>query len=139
MEKIGPDHYRYYASLDEEGVHVKCERFVVIGETEHCYYVITASMRHLAGIDWRNANPWQKKLRRRVLKRSGRRYCYPDKQEALRSFKIRQRWRLSHAARSTAIAELALAAVTPVVESGEQPEEQYSAGQNDYTRPLCWE
>lgn len=137
--KIGPDHYRYYASLDEEGVHVRCEKFVVIGETEHCYYVIRDSMRHLAGIDWRNANPWQKKLRKRVLKRSYRRYCYPDKQEALRSFKARQRWRLAHAARSVAIAELALNAVAPVLEHGEQPKDYYIAGQNDYTSSLVWD
>lgn len=135
---IGPDHYRYYASLDEDGVHVNCERFVVIGETEHCYYVIASGMAHLAGINWRAANPWQKRLRKRVLKRSYRRYCYPDKQEALRSFKARQRGRLAHAARSVAIAELALSAVAPVLEHGEEPKDYYAAGQNDYTSSLSW-
>ena len=139
MEKIGPDHYRYYASLDEKGVHVQCERFVVIGETEHCYYVIRDVLAHLANIDWGSASAWRKKQRRLVLKAShGRRYCYPDKARALHSFQKRQKWRVSHAHRSLAIAELSLAAVTPVVESGEQPEEQYSAGQNDYTLSLCW-
>ena len=140
MENIGPDHYRYYASLDEEGVHVQCERFVVIGETEHCYYVIRPGLAHHAGRDWSTASAWLKKQRRLVLTAShGRRYCYPDKARALHSFQKRQKWRVSHAHRSLAIAELSLAAVTPVVESGEQPQEIYSAGQNDYTRSLCWE
>ncbi|MNP21495.1 hypothetical protein D3C76_1141150 [compost metagenome] len=54
MEKKGPDHYRYYAALSEEGVHVKCERFIVIGETERCYYVISENSEHLVGkeADW---------------------------------------------------------------------------------------
>jgi hypothetical protein len=93
-EKIGPDHYRYYATLDEAGVHVNCERFVVIGETERCYYVITDCLSHYAGLrDWKTASPWLKKQRKRVLKAtsaSSRRYCYPSKAHALESFKQRR-------------------------------------------------
>lgn len=141
-EKIGPDHYRYYATLDEKGVHVQCERFVVIGETECCYYVIRADLAHLAGIDWSTASAWRKKLRKRVLKAtsaSSRRYCYPNKAHALESFKQRQKWRISHAHRNLAIAELALSVVAPVLEQKADPQDRYHAGENDYTRSLCWD
>lgn len=140
QDKIGPDHYRYYATLDEEGVHVQCERFVVIGETECCYYVIKESLAHMAGIDWSNASPWRKKLRKRVLKASyGRRYCYPDKRKALHSFQKRQKWRISHANRNLAIAELSLKAIEKIVDSDHPVPEAIHAGQNDYTRSLSWD
>ena len=142
--KIGPDHYRYYATLDEDGVHVQCERFVVVGETECCWYVIRADLAHLGGIDWSTASEWRKKLRKRVLKASSasvRRYCYPSKAHALESFKQRQKWRISHANRNLAIAELALSVVTPALENlaTADPQDTYSAGENDYTRSLCWD
>ncbi len=137
--KKGPDHYRYYAVLNEGGVTVKCERFVVIGETECCYYVIRSSSAHLADTNWKTASAWQKKLRKRVLKASyGRRFCYPDRFKALASFRDRQRWRISHANRNLATAELALSVVVPVLEQGTEPQDTYSAGQNEYTRALNW-
>lgn len=142
MSNIGPDHFRYYATLDENGVHVRCERFVVVGETECCWYVVPDSMAHLASIDWSTASDWRKKLRKRVLKASfGRRYCYPDKAKALHSFQQRQKWRVSHANRNLAIAELALSVVTPALENlaTAAPQDTYSAGQNDYTRSLSWD
>lgn len=137
-DKLGPDHYRYYATLDETGVRVQCERFIVIGETECCYYVIREGMEHYAGKDWSKASPWLKKLRKRVLKRSYRRYCYPDKAEALASFRSRQKWRIAHAQKNLAIAELALSVVEPVLEQKAEPQDRYKAGQNDYTRSLNW-
>lgn len=139
INQLGPDHYRYYASLDPGGVTVRCERFVVIGETECCYYVIKAEYAHFAKIDWSTASTWRKKLRKRVLKQSHRRYCYPDKAEALASFRSRQKWRIAHASKNLAIAELSLSVIEPVLEQKIEPEEKYNAGQNEYTRSLSWE
>lgn len=141
--KLGPDHYRYYATLDEAGVHVQCERFVVVGETARCWYVITESAAHLADTDWSTASAWRKKLRKRVLKATSaysRRYCYPNKSHALESFRKRQKWRISHARRNLAIAELALSVVEPALEGLAllEPQDRYKAGQNDYTRSLSW-
>lgn len=139
MNQLGPDHYRYYATLDPGGVTVSCERFVVIGETERCYYVIKAEYAHFAKTDWSTASTWRKKLRKRVLKQSHRRYCYPDKTEALASFRSRQKWRIAHASKNLAIAELSLSVIEPVLEQKIEPEEKYNAGQNEYTRSLSWE
>ena len=140
INQLGPDHYRYYASLDPGGVTVRCERFVVIGETECCYYVISEKMAHLAAnTDWSTASPWRKKQRKRVLKSSYRRYCYPSKTEALASFRSRQKWRIAHASKNLAIAELSLSVIEPVLEQKIEPEEKYNAGQNEYTRSLSWE
>ncbi|MNN05315.1 hypothetical protein D3C81_1180710 [compost metagenome] len=137
MEKKGPDHYRYYAALSEEDVHVKCERFIVIGETERCYYVISENSEHLVGkeADW--AQSLVKKRRRRVLKNSHRRYCYPDKMEALQSFAARQRWRISHAQRSTSMAQLSLKVVKRQIELGMTDAPMY-CGHDDYTASLNW-
>ena len=144
MEKIGPDHYRYFATIDESGVSVQCERFTVVGETKRCYYVIRSDFVHLAKIDWSAASAWRKKLRKRVLKSSSahvRRYCYPNKAHALESFKQRQKWRIAHAKRNLAIAELALSVVEPAlaVLALTEPKNRYKAGQNEYTRSLRWE
>lgn len=143
MSKLGPDHYRYYAELSPDGVTVKCERFVVVGETPRCWYVITESAAHLADIDWSTASAWRKKLRKRVLKATSsysRRYCYPSKAHALESFKQRQKWRIAHAKRNLAIAELALSVVEPALEGLAliEPQDRYKAGQNEYTRSLSW-
>ena len=138
-EKLGPDHYRYFATLDEDGVHVLCERYVVIGETQRCWYVIRSEYAHYAGTNWSTAIPWRKKLRKRVLKESsGRRYCYPDKIKAMESFATRQRWRIAHANRSIAVAELALSVARGALEEKVEPHDRYQAGQNEYTRSLRW-
>lgn len=138
MSKIGPDHYRYYAELSESGVTVRCEHFVVIGETERCYYIIRKGMEHHAGRDWSTASAWLKKQRKRVLKSSHRRYCYPDQMDALKSFAARQRWRISHAQRSTSMAELSLKMVNRQIELGVTDAPMH-CGHDDYTSSLRWE
>ncbi len=137
-EKIGPDHYRYYAALDESGVHVMCERFIVIGETERCYYVISENSAHLVGKEAGWAHSLVKKRRRRVLKSSHRRYCYPDKMDALKSFAARQRWRISHAQRSMSMTELSLKVVKRQIELG-VTDAPMRCGHDDYTSSLRWE
>ncbi len=141
MSKIGPDHYRYFARLEENGVHICCERFVVVGETPRCYYVAPANYAFLADIDWSGASEHLKKMRKRILKSSGRRYCYPDKQEALNSFKARQRWRLSHAKTSLSIAQLALKGLEEIEVKKEFPDESrtYNCKHDEHTSSFRWE
>lgn len=138
MSKLGPDHYRYYANLSESGVTVRCERFIVVGETPLCYYVISENSAHLVG----NSAPWAeamvKKRRRLVLKNSHRRYCYPDKLDALKSFAARQRWRMSHAQRSMSMAQLSLKMVAGLIEQG-VTDAPIRCGHDDYTSSLRWE
>lgn len=96
--KLGPDHYRFVDRIGPNGVVIYCQRYVVVGETEQCYYVIEDGC----------ASMWPdfiKKHRLRVLKRSYKRYCYPDLTEAMRSYKARKRWQLSHAKLAMARAE----------------------------------
>ena len=141
MNKIGPDHYRYEANLDEAGVTVHVQTFVVVGETPRCYYVVRKDYAHWAK-DWKKPPEHLKQHRKRVLKASfGRRYCYPSKAHALDSFKQRQRWRIAHAKLSLALAELSLSVVVPALESlaTVAPLDKYLAGQNDYTRSLSWD
>lgn len=139
--KIGPDHYRYFATLDENGVHIKCVRFVVIGETERCWYVLPESRAYMLGQSW--AAERVKKLRKRVLKSShGRRYCYPDKARALDSFARRQRFRLSHVKRSMSIAELAGKEAERLLDAKQLPDENswygHPCGHASYTASLTW-
>ncbi len=141
MSQIAPDHFRYYATLDEDGVFINCERFIVIRETEHCYFVLPDRLQHLANSSLGFSSETVKAQTKRVMKRSVKRYCYPDKREALRSFAARQRWRLSHAQQSTSIATLALKAIEQIPEGAKLPDESnpFLCGHDDYTQSLRWE
>lgn len=141
MSKIGPDHFRYYADITENGVVIRCERFVVIGETARCWYVIRADRANLANIDWSTASDWRKKLRKRVLKATSahvRRYCYPDKLNALHSFQQRQKWRISHATRNLETAQASLKAIEGLLTSDQAIPDSIKAGHTQYTSQLVW-
>ncbi|WP_455884704.1 hypothetical protein [Pseudomonas spelaei] len=100
MEKIklGPDHYRYVDELDPKGLEVTCKKYVVIGETDQCWYIVDEFHDNLFGGSLREA--MLKKYRKRVLKEGGehgRRFAYTDKSLALRSYKQRKSWQMRHA------------------------------------------
>ncbi|WP_238344638.1 hypothetical protein [Pseudomonas sp. SWRI81] len=38
--KLGPDQYRYVDEMDPQGLEVICKKYVVIGETEQCWYIV---------------------------------------------------------------------------------------------------
>lgn len=112
MEKIklGPDHYRYVDELDPKGLEVTCKKYVVIGETEQCWYILEEFHDDLFGGPHREAN--LKKYRKRVLKEGGehgRRFAYTDKALALRSYKQRKSWQMRHAQLSLERAQAAIA------------------------------
>lgn len=134
----GPDHYRYYTSLTDSGVSIHCERFVVIGETERCYYVITADYADIADRDFKTLHPYYQKLRKRVLKRSHKRYCYPDRKQALQSFIARQSWREKHAKQALSQAKLAGDKARLLLENVPTDNAPIKCGHDDYTSSLRW-
>lgn len=141
MSQIGPDHYRYFATLDDRGVRIRCERFIVIGETPLCWYVVPDRLAYLIGSSWDRAPAAIKSARRRVLKESsGRRHCYPDKIKALESFIARQTFRIRHARRSLSTAELSMKVAKRLLDAGELPDDHQShpCGHNKYTASLNW-
>ncbi|MBI6600602.1 MULTISPECIES: hypothetical protein [Pseudomonas] len=100
MEKIklGPDHYRYVDELDPKGLEVTCKKYVVIGETDQCWYIVEEFHNNLFGGPHRES--MLKQYRKRVLKEGGehgRRFAYTDKSLALRSYKQRKSWQMRHA------------------------------------------
>ena len=112
MEKIklGPDHYRYVDELDPKGLEVTCKKFVVIGETEQCWYIVDEFHNNLLGGSQRES--LLKQYRKRVLKdggEHGRRFAYTDKALALRSYKQRKSWQMRHAQLALERAQAAIA------------------------------
>ncbi|MFU2330292.1 hypothetical protein [Pseudomonas fluorescens] len=109
-KKLGPDHYRYVDELDPKGLEVICRKYVVIGETEQCWYIVDEFDNNLFGGSQREY--LLKKYRKRVLKdggEHGRRFAYTDKALALRSFKHRKSWQMRHAQLSLERAQAAIA------------------------------
>lgn len=139
-DKIGPDHYRYVAGADPDGVEIRCQKFVVVGETPHYYYVVSDFYGHL--IHARH-QPWAeqriKRVRKRVSKDGRRRHCCPDKLLALRSFIARQQRRLGHAQMNMSVAKLSLAEAERLLEAGHMPTGSHPCGHDEYTESLVWE
>lgn len=109
MEKLGPDHFRYFDELNPKGLEVVCKKFVVIGETEHCWYIVDEFYHGLFGS--KGLGPMLKKYRKRVLKyggEHGRRFAYTDKSLALKSYQHRKRWQIRHAQLSLERAKAAI-------------------------------
>lgn len=112
MEKIklGPDHYRYVDELDPKGLEVTCKKYVVIGETDQCWYIVDEFHNNLFGGSQRES--LLKQYRKRVLKdggEHGRRFAHTDKSLALRSYKQRKSWQMRHAQLSLERAQAAIA------------------------------
>jgi hypothetical protein len=109
-QKLGPDHYRYVDELDPKGLEVTCKKYVVVGETEQCWYIVDEFHSNLFGGSQRES--LLKRYRKRVLKdggEHGRRFAYTDKALALRSFKHRKSWQVRHAQLSLERAQAAIA------------------------------
>jgi hypothetical protein len=110
MTKLGPDHYRYVDELDQKGLEVTCEKYVVVGETAQCWYIVSDFHNSLFGGSQRES--LLKKYRKRVLKEGGehgRRFAYTDKALALKSYKHRKDWQIRHSQLSLERAKAALA------------------------------
>lgn len=139
MEKIGPDHYRYHETLNPDGVNVECRTYIVIAETPACYWVIDKSYAGYVGQDYSFAKDMVKSHRKLVLKSKGwRRFCYPDRKEALESLRHRKRRQLLHLERHTSMANLAIKGIDEALASGAELGDELKCGQDSYTESLNW-
>ncbi len=129
-----PDHFRYIDEISPDGVTIVCQRFVVLRESEQCYWITRDR-----NIGW--AEKWAADGRKsphikRVLKESyGRRFAYPDKAKALHSYKVRKRRQLGHAQLAMERAKTALEDLRDVDAIAD---ERLCAG-GDFIKELNWE
>lgn len=133
-QQAWPDHFRYIDSISPEGVTIVCRRYVVIRESEHCYWLVPEGSEGYAmarqkatGKVWGNA--------KRVSKDSWRRFAYPDKAKALHSYKVRKRRQLGHAQLAM---ERAKTALEDLREVDEIADERLCAG-GDFIKELNWD
>ena len=139
-DKIGPDHYRLVDTIGPGGVTIETRKYAVIGETPHCYYVMPDWLAHHATADDNWSRVLVKRHRRRVLKQSYKRYCYPDIADALRSYKARKRWQLSHAKLAMARAEAGYAEAERLTSFGGLSETSFphQCEGGEYVKCLNW-
>lgn len=98
------DHYRYSTAWYEDGKpRFWLDRFVCIKETEHGYWVVP---------DWQKSYDPAFQERRWVSKTSRKRFCYPTRELAWESYRIRVTRRLVHLQRAMAAAEVVAEAVS---------------------------
>lgn len=131
--KLGPDHYRFYDTIDEDGVTISCQRYVVIGETPLCWYVVKD---YMAGYSKASI----KENRKRILKaQGGRKHCYLDMNEAMRSYKIRKKRQIGHAELSMERAKAAHAQAVALLATGNVSSMDVICEGGDYIKELNWE
>ncbi|NLY58917.1 MAG: hypothetical protein GX071_10340 [Gammaproteobacteria bacterium] len=140
-KKIGPDHYRYFTTMDERGVFIHCQRFIAVGETPHFYYVVSETTHRFAKcLSEASRQLHIKKNRKRVSKDGWRRHCYPDKNQALKSLVERQRHRIHHAKLNLSAGSLAMAEAERMLEAGHIPGDGgHPCGSDEYIESLAWE
>jgi len=127
QKKIGPDHYRYRETGEEDGVKLICQRYIVVKETPKGYWVL---LDHYIEDNWHPG--FIKRMQKFVLKDSGKRYCYPDRKDALNSFRIRKDRQLSHLRLALALAEYSLAKALELIAAGTFPADETDCGRPDY-------
>jgi len=117
----GPDHWRYREYLEADGVRVVAEKYTVIRETPKCWVVVDrwAAKLIVDGV-FRNHADYIRRESRYVLKDQshGRRFCYADKGQALRSYLKRKEAHARRAKLSLSMAELAFAGASKALADG---------------------
>ena len=102
VRKDLPIHYRYVDYHYEHcSVSLELDEWIPVHETK-CTYLLVPKWAVYGDGMVRYSKP------KRVLKNSNKRYCYPCKDQAFESFKIRKEWQIKHANRSLARATEAL-------------------------------
>lgn len=114
-----PVHYRYEDYITYEGVEIRLNKFYAVRETPCFYFVIDEWAKVLS-------NPRQ----RRVSKDSLRRHCYPCKDQALHSYKMRKKSQIRHNELALAKANAALNALNDITEGFDSLTTE---------RPDCWD
>lgn len=135
---LGPDHWRYVETLEPDGVKLQARRYVVVGETPRCWYVLSESYASYLGVDSDYFREIIKRRRKRVLKQQdhGRRFCYVDRKLALHSLIMRKKFELRRVEMRKAVASLALAAAEAAYAQDAVPGDEIEAGHNEYTSGL---
>lgn len=139
-KKLGPDHYRYVDEIGPDGLEVTCITYQVIGETPLCWYIAddyTVTMMNGYQHSW--TAEAVKKRRKRVSKDScGKRFAYPDKAHALRSYKIRKSRQLGHAELTLERARAALGYFGDLTVTNEVPDSDKLIIPNEHIQGLGW-
>lgn len=133
MSTEWPDHFRYFDEIGPEGVSIVCRRFVVVRESEHCFWIVPPTYAYVAKSHV--AAGRIPKYAKRVLKISGKRFAYPDKADALYSYRQRKRWQIS---RATLAMERAKTALAELEDRNEIADELLCSG-GDYIKQLSWD
>ena len=129
-----PDHFRYIDEISPHGVSIVCLRFVVVRESEQCYWITRD--RNIVWAKTFVAEGRKSPHIKRVLKESsGRRFAYPDKAKALHSYKVRKRRQLGHAQLAM---ERAKTALEDLREVDAIADKRLCAG-GDFIKELNWE
>lgn len=139
---LGPDHYRYVDEVSEKGVTIVCQRWVVCGETDACWYVLPEGRQYLMPGATKGHLYEQafKKARKRILKyEGGRKFCYKTRDEALRSYTIRKRWQLRHTEHAYQRAKTALAELENRLKGKPAPERLHVCEGGEYFKEMNWE
>lgn len=107
-----PEHYRYSDVLNELGLHIVEQTFRVLRKTPCGYWVQPtygdAPDLTEQDIDYRINKATRPHNVRWVSCDSSRRYCYPDRHDAMRSYHHRKESQIRHAEASLAKARLGL-------------------------------
>lgn len=102
--QVGPIHYRIREYLEPEGVFIRAETFKSVKETPHGFWVVSQYAP-----TWLSADELRKrKFAKWVSKDSRKRHCYPDINDALKSFKRRKEVQVSRLRLQLEQAELAV-------------------------------
>lgn len=133
-EKLGPDHYRYVDDIGPEGVTIRCEKWLVCGETPQCWYVIPEAKNYLVSNSFYAEA--LKNTRKRILKYAGgKKFCYPTRDEAFKSYRIRKHWQLRHTEHAFQRAKTALAEINRI---DTPPALPHICEGGDYFKQMNW-
>jgi hypothetical protein len=132
-KKTGPDHFRYVDHIGPEGVTIVCRKYVVIRESEYCYWIVPEGSEGWA-LARQTATGKTFKDAKRVSKDSWRRFAYPEKEKAFSSYKARKRHQLSHAELALERAKTALADIKDI----EAINDEHLCSGGDYIKQLNW-
>lgn len=131
---LGPTPYRFFDTVESRGVILNMERFEVIGETPHCWYIAPDWMA-----PWPNVKLKQGPHVKRVLKAlGGRRFAYPSLQDAMHSYQQRKKWQITHAKNSLERAKAGQAQALLALESPIESWEPTVCPGGEYFKEMNW-
>lgn len=132
-----PTLYRYREELDQGGVTLRCDEYLVVAETAKCWWVVHDHYRGYIGIGQTWSEAAIKRVRRLVLKdQGGKRFCYLSRRDALHALLMRKNAQLRHTRMAMATAQLALTGAAAALLEAEVDGQPIACGHDDYTEQL---